>query len=397
MRIAIISLSQEARNGAGPRALLPIASSHVAGRQTELALDADADKVLFHAETVAGQLLALQNLVEKRGKTSGVIRSGRELAQHVAPADEVMLVADGLYVDPATHADFFAQPGPALAVLIDDGAPEMFERLDINHRWAGLARLKGADMHALGELPADWDLVSAAVRLAAERKYPFRTFEASRVGDTLVPVESGEAAEKLADRLMAWGATRPGESEKLLVLPLARSLAPRIWRDPRIGTGIGVGALLAGFAAVLCAAQGWIVAALLLAILALAGGRIVRVARSVFGPDSLSGNLMLVVRGLTGLVVLLGLFVYTGELALAVRLYVAVSAPGMLWLWLRQARAAPSAGVRWLGDVNVLLLIGLVAGLLGLFVEAVLAMAAGALLAAILLSLARWNAPLTRH
>jgi len=42
------------------------------------------------------------------------------------------------------------------------------ERIDINHLWAGIARIPGAIARRIGELPDDWNVESALLRYAAQ-------------------------------------------------------------------------------------------------------------------------------------------------------------------------------------------------------------------------------------
>ena len=56
---------------------------------------------------------------------------------------------------------------PGVLVLpVEAGVAAGFERIDINHAWAGALRMPGRIVAGLGDLPADWNPVAALLRLA---------------------------------------------------------------------------------------------------------------------------------------------------------------------------------------------------------------------------------------
>jgi hypothetical protein len=49
-----------------------------------------------------------------------------------------------------------------------------FERIDINHAWAGALRMPGRVVAGLGDLPPEWNPVAALLRLATQARLPLR-------------------------------------------------------------------------------------------------------------------------------------------------------------------------------------------------------------------------------
>ncbi|MCW1381680.1 hypothetical protein OLX02_02470 [Novosphingobium sp. KCTC 2891] len=175
MRVALLS-SLEGAAGE-PQALrggLLVGGRSVLRHQLALALAFGCQRIVTLAETLTGELVALQQIAEERGARFHVVASTRAIVPLVAPEDELLVLSDGLLAMPA-DALRLLEEGPAILTLpVETGLAAGFERIDINHAAAGAMRLPGRIVAGLGELPSEWNPVSALLRLAVQARVTMR-------------------------------------------------------------------------------------------------------------------------------------------------------------------------------------------------------------------------------
>lgn len=156
----------------GPRAFLQVAGAPVAWHQLGMALAADCRKILCLAHELSPDIVALQHSAEAAGAQFAVVIHRRQLSSLVTAADELVVFSDGLLAIPQTIAPLL-EGGPVVLVQPDEPAiAQGFERIDINHAFAGALRIPGRLVEALAELPADCDVVSALTRIALQGGVP---------------------------------------------------------------------------------------------------------------------------------------------------------------------------------------------------------------------------------
>lgn len=144
----------------------------VARRQIALAQAMECQRVLCIARGLGPGILALQHAAEAEGLRFQVITGAHQVVTAITAMDELVVIADGLLVDPAEAMGLIGR-GPGVVVQpVDAGLALGFERIDLNHAAAGLVRLPGRLVERLGELPADCDAVSALTRIALQAGVP---------------------------------------------------------------------------------------------------------------------------------------------------------------------------------------------------------------------------------
>ncbi|WP_091145560.1 hypothetical protein [Novosphingobium sp. CF614] len=173
--------------GAGqpfPRAFLRIAGASLAQHQLGLALALDCQRVICMARGTSPEVIALQHMAEDAGLQFAIVTGTRQLAGLVTAGDELLVVSEGLFVDPANVVPLFDGRGPVVLVQPVEGALAAgYERIDINRANAGLMRVPGHLVERLHELPVDCDIVSALTRIALQSGVQMREVPAaSRVG-----------------------------------------------------------------------------------------------------------------------------------------------------------------------------------------------------------------------
>ena len=181
MRIALLAMMEPAGTGQPlPRAFLRVAGATLAQHQLGLALALNCQRVVCFAREMAPELIALQHAAEDAGLKFAVVTSARQLAGLVTAADELVVVGEGLFVEPAKVVPLLEGSNPVVLVQpIEAGLVAGFERIDLNRASAGLMRIPGQMAERLHELPADCDIGSALTRIALQSGAEMRDVPAS--------------------------------------------------------------------------------------------------------------------------------------------------------------------------------------------------------------------------
>ena len=256
--------------GSGPRALLRIGGASLVQHQLGVAIALNCQRVICVARGASAEVLAMKRVVEAKGLSFGLVTGAQQLSGVVTAADELIVIAEGLFVDTPNAAAQIDKAGPVVLALPDDAVAEGFERLDINRASAGLFRIPGSLVERLHELPSDCDTVSALTRIALQAGVPLRQVpaEVRVMGWKLVRDEVEALAaenEWLRTRFAAKDALGPGRR-------LARAgvlvFGPSLLHAGNASNMLGVGSVAILALALGAAGFGMVIPALVLVILA---------------------------------------------------------------------------------------------------------------------------------
>lgn len=283
MRAALISLIETVPGSTALRGALPLAHGRLAMAHVDLAVEAGAGEILCLIGMVDETVREIETYAAKRGVPFHLVRSVADISVRLASEDELLVIADGLYVAPADRNHLARETGTFVASFAPgDGARvlvERFERIDINHVWTGLACVRARDLVEARDLPEDWNVQSALLRLAVQRGYrrsvvPFSLAEAGRIAI----VRDNREMEALALQELSGSAGALGSRivQTSAVAALARHAWSARWARPALRvSAIALPALAAG-----AAISGWSLAALPMLIVGRAAGH---AANRLFG------------------------------------------------------------------------------------------------------------------
>ena len=160
---ALIGAYQE-DDGGGLRALLPLAGRTLLEYQVRCAAAARAAPIVVVVERVPQ---ALQDAFE-RLRLDGIgvfpVSDVEEAVSRFEAGSMILLIGDGIAPPVDLVASFTQEPEPSVGTVPDDEQHELFERIDAESRWGGVAVV---DAHLLGSTAAmlgDWDLQSTLLR-----------------------------------------------------------------------------------------------------------------------------------------------------------------------------------------------------------------------------------------
>lgn len=291
MLVALISLLD---TGSAVRGALRIGGISVAQEQLALALALGAERVFCLAQGMTPDVIALQHQAERAGTRFQMIAGPRNLLGQLAAGDELVALADGLFVS-VPEAKALLETGPLVMVQpVEPGLDAGFERIDVSRASGGAIRIPGRLVERLADVPADYDAFSALLRIALQAGIAQRTLPTSAGGIwTLVrSEEEAHAIEPLWIRRQT-GRNAPFNPSRGLAQVLVRSVGPALLHAGSGSLMVAGAAILLGVMAFGAGWIGWIGTGLTLAaigwVLAEAAGLIGRIEGRVSNAGAKAG------------------------------------------------------------------------------------------------------------
>lgn len=164
---ALIGAYQEDDAG-GLRALLPLAGRTLIEYQARCLAAAGAAPITVLVERVPAALNDALERLRAEGIALVPVSDGNEAASRFEAGTELIMLADGMAPDMADLAALVDEGGTAVITVPDDDEHAEFERIDGQHRWAGLARVDAGMLGATAAMLGDWDLQSTLLRRAVQ-------------------------------------------------------------------------------------------------------------------------------------------------------------------------------------------------------------------------------------
>lgn len=161
-------------DGGEHRAAISFLGRSLAQRQLDLLLALGCERIACLADRIDATLLAVQHQAEDAGVSFHVISSSRALGGVVTAADELVVIAEGILPMASEASDALAEGRSILAFHAEPGIAAGFERIDLNHAWAGLLIMPGSLVERLAELPPDCDVIASLLRIALQFRIPER-------------------------------------------------------------------------------------------------------------------------------------------------------------------------------------------------------------------------------
>jgi len=156
----------------GYRASIEFAGRSIALRQLDLALALGCERIICLADHLHQPLLPLQHRCEAAGATFHVVTGPRPLVALLRATDELLVLAEGLLPLENSAFEQLSKHSGVLVLPAETGIPAGFERVDLNHAWAGALSMPGRLVERLAELPPDCDVVGSLLRIALQSRVP---------------------------------------------------------------------------------------------------------------------------------------------------------------------------------------------------------------------------------
>ena len=194
MRVALLSITDAvAGEPQGLRGYLTIGGRSLARHQLGLALALGCTRIVVVTEALTGEVIALQHASENAGARFHVITSAHALLPLVNADDDLIVLGDGLLALPDIALAQLRETMGVLALPVEAGMAAGFERIDINHAYAGAMHLPGRVVAGLGDLPPEWNAPAALLRLAVQGRQPLQMLSQTVLEDGRWTVVHSEA------------------------------------------------------------------------------------------------------------------------------------------------------------------------------------------------------------
>ena len=178
MKIGLTSITRRSEGAIRPFiGELSLAGISVAERQLDFAISLGCERVICIAQSFERGISSLQRRADAAGVKFNAIAGPRALLGLIGTTDQLLVIAEGLLPDRDIAQEYLAAGDTVLVLPVEAGIAVGFERIDLNHAWAGVVSLQGRLVERLSQLPPDCDAVSALLRIAlqghvAERALP---------------------------------------------------------------------------------------------------------------------------------------------------------------------------------------------------------------------------------
>lgn len=229
--------------------MLRVGGGFVARHQLALALAAGCRRIILVAKAFAPEFAQLQRDAELAGAAFHIVASAPGLSPLVSAADEVLVIAEGLLPTPGDALPLLSGSQAVLVQPAEAGLAAGFERIDLNHAFAGLMLIPGRLVDRLMEMPADIDPSGVLLRLALQAGVQQRVVPDSVLsgGHWLLirnEAEAQAAEERWMARHTSGGPGTPGEwLARFAVRRFGAALLHENGSIP-VGRGLGVAGVL---------------------------------------------------------------------------------------------------------------------------------------------------------
>jgi hypothetical protein len=164
---ALIAAHDEDDQG-GLHALAPLAGRTLVEYQVRCAAAIGAAPIVVVVERVPPTLQAAFERLRAEGIAVIPVSDAMEAAARFDPEFAVLQMADGVAPAAPLLAELAEEPAPSILTVPDDEQHRSFERIDNDHRWAGLSIISSALLSDTARMLGDWDLQSTLLRRAIQ-------------------------------------------------------------------------------------------------------------------------------------------------------------------------------------------------------------------------------------
>ena len=244
---------------------------------------------LVEVDAISGVLVTLADRLQQKNVIIDFVRSPQELAARME-GGLLFVQSEAIMADAGLLEKMLASTKAVLATV--DGRDENanFERIDLNTRWSGLAVIDRQTIDGIAALPEGWSISSSLLRQALQNKIAAKALKQDYIQNRqLQHIISETDYHHFTSSLLDRRASQTkGAVESRIIGPLAKYLAPRIWRSnsgQKVIDGVTLGSALMCFAA---GYTGFGIFASAMALLAITGitiSNIIQINDITFFPD----------------------------------------------------------------------------------------------------------------
>jgi hypothetical protein len=232
MKIALISVAKDDPSGKGPIGFLPLFDGVIVEHQLLWAVQLGAERIIFLSPSMPGALLQYVDQLKDDGVAAEIVRSAADLMQYATATDEVIFIGDGI-LPRGEFLDILADNDRELIFVVDNAEQYSdFELIDLNHRWLGVATIQASRLAELADVPDDWDVGSALLRVAVQAGARRESITGTAIANGILAFLQND--DHIADfeqkRLRNPERVEGNFLSRFLFQPLQNRLIPKLWR-----------------------------------------------------------------------------------------------------------------------------------------------------------------------
>lgn len=250
--------------GHGPAGMLPLFDGTVVERQVQSVQNMGAKKIILLSPTMHGALLQYVDALKARNIDAEIIRNASDLQQYASDQDDLIFLGDGIFPEESLESDLLEQSEELIYAVANAEIYSDFERIDLGHRWLGIALLRASRLEEICQIPDDWDIGSALLRTAVQSECARELVsDEDMQADAVAQLLSYETSQAYADRQLS-ELRIPGQNflDRYLVWPLTRKTIPLLWQAPDAKKYTGMVSIVCGLTAMGLSVIVWPVASL---------------------------------------------------------------------------------------------------------------------------------------
>lgn len=262
---ALLSAMSAGREpNSGGAALLQVAGQPLLLHQIQRLVAAEIRKFLVEVDVVSGAVIAVADRMKLSGISVEFIRSPADLQGRLGDGELLLVMSDGVVASDDLIAEMVSRPSASIVTLDGRKENDIFERIDLNSFWSGMALLDRRTVGAIASFPEGWSIGSSLLRQALQDAVVHRPLAQELVTSKLFRrVLTQDEAEGLTKELLIRRAHHAdGFIEAHLFGPVAARFAPLVWKSPLVRRMVEGGLSLAAAAAAGLAAAGFAVPAM---------------------------------------------------------------------------------------------------------------------------------------
>lgn len=198
------------------------------------------ERYIVAVEKVNSEALLVAANLRRDGITIEFVSRLSALKDMLGSEDVFLMISDAIWSNDAHIEDMVNTDAPQILAFHNEEKTSLFELIDLNTRWAGLARLHGGILSTIDELPEDSAIQSTLLRLALQQDCRLKTieYEASSYAKITDQTRADALSEKKMHGSKEYLNVR-GVLETLFFYPLAQFIMRFLWKKREIRPVIG--------------------------------------------------------------------------------------------------------------------------------------------------------------
>lgn len=187
-------------------------------------------RFILGIESIPAALLNYCDEAKREGLDVSFVREPQAFAAQIETGTLITVLCYDVMWSNIILQQALSQKRPLIATVEECPENQIYERIDLNNRWAGLAILKPSTLAALVELPEGWDMASALLRQGLQEDIPLWQVKNSNLqAGHICKISTLRDANLALENLLPEAEVSCRTVEKELLSRPVKLLLPSIW------------------------------------------------------------------------------------------------------------------------------------------------------------------------